>query len=447
LLVLLLACERNHAGTASGGAQPEQSLLPRAQAQSARPAAPERAARGQRVVAYVNCLCGFGVGRSNGACAAEPDPTVNHVLAWEENGTSPITHYALSFVKFRDGQLASDSASVWTKGSSTTDFELDERLQEALAAAHARGKKVLLSVGGESGSNAYPAWWRALGSDAQTRVAAMRAELSRVARAFEDQNHLRPDGFDIDIELGGMYLPGTDDYESTRELIDAVPDEYMTTFVPQVANGLCAAPVAGNALPPALVLAGQCRPSHGPIEGAWSLARLDQDCKHEDGSPKLEYFGIQYYNTGDDGCCGGGTDETGMLRSTLQNYVNLANGWPASGDVRASDNHWHLAAQEIGAWPAFAGIRADRLVIGKPGCRGCAGSDYVDLPHMQQLIKSLDKRLDAPIGGVLFWDLCRLFGDDDGLCMDGGCQPSWGGKDILHNLTTLQRSMRALRTR
>src|SRR5262245_23506307 len=43
-------------------------------------------ARKQRLVAYVNCLCGFGVGASEGACAAEPDPAVNQVKAWEASG-------------------------------------------------------------------------------------------------------------------------------------------------------------------------------------------------------------------------------------------------------------------------------------------------------------------------------------------------------------------------
>jgi hypothetical protein len=368
------------------------------------------------------------------------------VLAWEQSGSSPITHYVVSFLRFRGRHLASDSAAVWAKGSSTHSFELDAHLRDALAAARARGKKVLLSIGGESASDSYPAWWRALGSSPQARVKAMHDEIARIGELFERQNQLVLDGFDVDIELGGLYLPGTDDYEATRELIDAVPDQYMVSFVPQVANGLCAAPVEGNELPPSLVLGGQCSPAEGGREGAWSLAQLDRDCKHGDGTPKLEYFGIQYYNVENDGCCGGGEDDAGMVQSTLQHYVNLANGWPASGDLQREDNHWHAYAPDFEAWPAFDGISAQRLVIGKPGCRGCADSNYLDLARMQQLIEALDRRLDAPIGGVLFWDLCRLFGDD-GVCLEGGCQPSWGGKDILQNLTALERSLRAVRPR
>jgi len=30
---------------------------------------------------------------------------------------------------------------------------------------------------------------------------------------------------------------------------------------------------------------------------AWTLARLDQDCKTSSGGPRLDYFGIQYYNS------------------------------------------------------------------------------------------------------------------------------------------------------
>jgi hypothetical protein len=394
----------------------------------------------------VNCLCGFGVGRRDGACLDEPDPNVNHVLAWEQDGTSPITHYVISFLRFHGRELASDSAAVWAKGSSTRNFELDPHLRDALASAQTRGKKVLLSIGGESASELYPAWWHAHGRTRQGRVRAMRAEIARVGRLFQQQNRLRADGFDVDIELGGLYLPGTDDYEATRELIEAVPDEYMVSFVPQVANGLCAAPVEGNQLPPSLVLGGQCSPSSGGREGAWSLAQLDRDCTRGDGSPKLEYFGIQYYNVENDGCCGGGEDEAGMVQSTRQHYVNLANGWPESGDVHSEDNRWHAVAAELEAWPAFPGINAQRLVIGKPGCRGCADSNYLDLARMHELIASLDRQLDAPIGGVLFWDLCRLFGND-GVCLDGGCQPSWGGKDILQNLTQLKRALRAVHTR
>ena len=52
---------------------------------------------------------------------------------------------------------------------------------------------------------------------------------------------------------------------------------------------------------------------------------------------------------------------------------------------------------------------AQRLVLGKPGCRGCAGSNYLDLTAMKDLLTSLDGRLTEPMGGILFWDLSGIF--------------------------------------
>jgi len=49
------------------------------------------------------------------------------------------------------------------------------------------------------------------------------------------------------------------------------------------------------------------------------------------------------------------------------------------------------------------------------------------------------------MGGILFWELCRML--RGGLCGEqAGCQPSWGGKDIVANLGELKRRMAALRT-
>src|SRR5262249_49664770 len=156
----------------------------------------------------------------------------------------------------------------------------------------------------------------------------------------------------------------------------------------------------------------------------WVLARLDQECTKADGTPRLDYFGIQYYNAGQAVCCGGGHDDTDAITSTWQNYKNLANGWPI-GDLHDPSNPFHAYEWYPGPWAAFAGIGADRLVLGKPGCLGCAGSDYLDMPGMTMLISMLDQKLTKPMGGVLFWDLCRLFGNTGPQCVSGTCQPSW----------------------
>jgi hypothetical protein len=273
----------------------------------------------------------------------------------------------------------------------------------------------------------------------------MRAKLTSVAEKFAQQNGLVVDGFDVDIELGGAYQATSDKYIATRDLINAVPDSYQVAFVPQVGNGLCAAPVVGDPLSPTTALGGQCQQPVNGDDSPWVLARLDKDCKKGDGSPKLEYFGIQYYNAGTAECCGGGSDSASMIRSTMQNYKNLANGWPASGDTTSPSNPWYQWAWYPGPWAAFGGIGADRLVLGKPGCQGCAGSNYLDLASMKLLIGQLDGRLAKPMGGILFWDLCRLFGNVGPQCVSGECQPSWGAAGTLQNLTDLRTQMAALR--
>jgi hypothetical protein len=406
---------------------------------SARPRAAPTAAVLPRLVAYVNCLCGFGVGTSRGACLDEPDPNVNHVLAWEERGESPITLYAIAFLSFGPHAIQTDHASVWASGGgSATDFELHDHVKRALRAAQTRGKRVWLSLGGEVGSEGFLAWWRGLGGSSRERTKGMRKELERVASRFESQNGIVVDGFDVDIELGGLYERASDKYAATRDLINAVPEPRQVAFAPQVGNGLCAAPVPGDPLSAAATLGGACKGSPADAESRWVLTRLDEDCKTSQGTPRLEYFGIQYYNVGSDESCGGGADTAATLRSTVQNYVNVSNGWAASTASDLSNGR---------TWTAYAGLGADRLVIGKPGCAGCASDGYLDPASMQRLIGSLDMKLDKPMGGVLFWDLCRLFGNGDDLCEANGCQPSWGGKDLVENLRDLKRRMQALRTR
>ena len=94
----------------------------------------------------------------------------------------------------------------------------------------------------------------------------------------------------------------------------------------------------------------------------------------------------------------------------------------------------------------FHGIGADRLVLGKPGCQGCAGSDYLDLAGMSSLIGQFDHKLTKTMGGILFWDLGRLFGNTGPMCVSGSCQPSWGGDSVLANLQSLKMQMDALHT-
>ncbi len=391
-----------------------------------------------RVVAYVNVVCGFGDGARGGECLASPDPTVNYVQQWEQAGTSPVTHYILSFLSFssQSTDIQTDPGEIWKNGGgSTTDFTLDDGVKAALVSAKTHGKKVFLSLGGEVGSSGFLAWWTALGGS--SGVGAIRQKLQSAADRFQQANGFAVDGFDVDIELGGAYAVGSQDYLSTRDLINAVPESFLVAFVPQIGNGLCAAPVNGDPLTPAQTLGGECATSSSDSDSAWSLAQLDTDCKRADGTPKLDYWGIQYYNAGQATCCGGGPDTATAVESVWQNYKNLANGWPAS----AANAPWP------GPWPAFGGLGADRLVLGKPGCQGCAGSDYLSLSDMQSVIGGLDGKLHKPAGGFLFWDLGRLFGNTGPECVSGTCQPSWGtGGDVRGNLATLKAAMAGLTT-
>ncbi|MGD0526937.1 MAG: glycosyl hydrolase family 18 protein [Polyangiaceae bacterium] len=391
-----------------------------------------------RMVAYVNVICGFGSGARSGECLATPDPTVNYVQQWEEQGTSPITHYILSFLSFQGSSLQTDPGEIWASGGgSTTDFTLEPHVAAALTAAKAHGKKVFLSIGGAAGSSGFLSWWTALGGS--SGVAAMGQQIQTAVNAFQQANGFGVDGIDVDIELGGAYAYGSQDYDSTRDLINAVPESLLVAFVPQVGNGLCAAPVAGDPLTASQVLGGECDTSSDDDDSAWSLANLDQDCKRSDGTPKLDYWGIQYYNAGQATCCGGGPDTPTSIQSIAQSYENLANGWLASNATTDPGGDWP------GPWPAFAGIGADRLVLGKPACQGCAGSNYLAPADMQTLIASLDGKLAKPAGGILFWDLGRIFGDTGSQCVSGTCQPSWGGGgDVQAALAALQQQMAGL---
>ena len=65
-----------------------------------------------------------------------------------------------------------------------------------------------------------------------------------------------------------------------------------------------------------------------------------------------------------------------------------------------------------------------------PGCGGCAGSNYFDADSMDGLLAAVSRGLASRgntkvFGGVLFWDLCRLFGSGGAFCVNSKCQPSW----------------------
>jgi hypothetical protein len=167
------------------------------------------------LIAYLNCACGFGKDRvrhdafSFDECGNDPNRnTSNTVLGWERENVSPITHYILSFLSFDGAAIQTDPGSIWADGGgSTTEFVLDADVGAAMAAAQRNNKKVMLSLGGETGSSRYLEWWRTHGSTAEARVGGMRAAIVAAIERFEQGNGgLKVDGIDIDIELGGGYV-------------------------------------------------------------------------------------------------------------------------------------------------------------------------------------------------------------------------------------------------
>jgi len=392
-----------------------------------------------RMVAYVNCLCGFGASKEGQSSCLSDVAGKNVVLDWENNKSSPITHYIISFLSFSGSQIRTDPGSIWedAKGS-TTNFKLNANLAAALKVAQNNDKKVILSIGGESGSRSFLSYWKAKGSGTVNRVKNMRADINSVIDIFQKQNGINVDGIDVDIELGQGYKPASEKYNSTRDLINAIPDSITAAFVPQVGNGLCAAPVIGDTLTPDLTMGGQCM--EPPLTGdSFALTKLDQDCLKDDGSKKLDYVGIQYYNAGTAVCCGG------TIPSVIQNYKNLANGWPevTAKDLSNTSNPWHKWQSWPGPWMAFEGFNPERLVLGKPSCHGCAGSGYIDMDDLMSVFNGLKGHLKGTMGGLLYWDLCRLFGKSGPFCVSGTCQPSWGGttETLKNNLQSIASAM------
>eukprot|EP00301_Raphidiophrys_heterophryoidea_P018675 c3687_g1_i2.p2 GENE.c3687_g1_i2~~c3687_g1_i2.p2 ORF type:complete len:207 (+),score=53.59 c3687_g1_i2:1039-1659(+) len=199
-------------------------------------------------------------------------------------------------------------------------------------------------------------------------------------------------------------------------------------------------------LSPVQTLGGQCmQPASDGTP--WVLASLDHDCVRSDGSLKLDFMGIQYYNAAEAVCCGGGNTNDEMTTSITQHFKNLALGWEAvtAADMDDASNPWHQYRWYPGPWAEYTGFNASRLVLGKPGCKGCAGSDYQDTPSMLSLLDTLHNMLRADqrsiqqaFGGLLFWDLCRLFGSTGNFCVASECQPSWAGQSVQQSLQTLR---------
>eukprot|EP00041_Stephanoeca_diplocostata_P008846 m.132610 g.132610 ORF g.132610 m.132610 type:complete len:458 (-) comp17504_c0_seq6:2361-3734(-) len=407
-----------------------------------------------RMVAYVNCACGFGFEKlqhnawSYDVCGADPNPGENTVLGWEQAKSSPVTHYVLSFLSFSGSDIQTDAGSIWADGGgSRTNFTLTRSISAAMAMAKSNDKKIMLSIGGETGSRNFLDYWSAKGSTSEERIDAMHSDMSAAIAQFESHNRgVTVDGVDIDIELGGGYTMDGSKWVATREIIEAVPEELLTAFVPQVGNGLCAAPVEADlhafGFTPVDVLGGQCM-SPAASGAPWSLALMDAVVKRSDGSPKLDWLGIQYYNAASAVCCGGGLNETESVFSVVQNYKNLALGWPevTVEDMENASSPWAPYRWWPGPWAGFDGVGADRLVLGKPACHGCAGSNYIDAGIMKSLIAAVRHSLGdsgESFGGILFWDLCRLFGTSGGFCVGDACLPSWGSEDgVLHGLQEL----------
>lgn len=106
---------------------------------------------------------------------------------------------------------------------------------------------------------------------------------------------------------------------------------------------------------------------------------------------------------------------------------------------------WHEWRWWPGPWESFEGIGADRLVLGKPACHGCAGSNFIDMVHITNMLQSIGRELHGhsqPFGGVLLWDLCRMFGTAGKFCVGDHCQPAIGSGDVGEGLTALYTSMK-----
>jgi len=350
------------------------------------------------------------------------------------------------FLSFKGSQIQTEPSSIWALGGgSTTDFKLDPNLVSALKVAQANGKKIILSLGGETASDTFLAYWNSKGNTTSARVSAIQSDLQNVANQFNPQNGLTVNGYDLAVELTSGYAYGSEKYNSTRDVINAIPTGLTAAFGIQVGNGLCAAPNLGDPLNPNDTLGGQCMQK--PVDGtSWTLARLDDDCKTPSGAHKLDYYGVQYYNVGVAVCCGGGANSSQAGQSTAQHYKNFAIGWPqVTADQMADPNNpWHQWANFPGPWAAYMGLGSTRLVLGKPGCQGCAGSDYLAYTDTLNLINSLKGKVQGEMGGILFYDLCRLFGSTGTFCVTGQCQPSWGGSNIVSNLNNLYSAMQSV---
>lgn len=178
----------------------------------------------------------------------------------------------------------------------------------------------------------------------------------------------------------------------------------------------------------------------------WTLTQLDVDCVDAEGQPRLAWYGIQYYNAPGATCCGGGPNSTAEVLSVTQHYRNLARGWPGvtMKEMSEKSSPWWQWRWYPGPFPGFAGVGSRRLLLGKPACKGCAGSNYLAPGEMVRAISTIVEGLeDDTFGGVFFWDLCRLFAASGPLCVNGRCQPSWNLGDAGEALGRLSSIMQS----
>ena len=67
------------------------------------------------------------------------------------------------------------------------------------------------------------------------------------------------------------------------------------------------------------------------------------------------------------------------------------------------------------------------------------------MDSFEPMLESISRSLHAhkqQFGGVLFWDLCRLFGTEGKFCVGEHCQPSFGTDGgVAQGLTKLYKAM------
>ena len=215
-------------------------------------------------------------------------------------------------------------------------------------------------------------WWTAQGSaEPGARVSMMRSRIDSMVRAFAGANaRSPPTGSTSTSSSAARTRPGSDKYIATRDLINAVPEDLLVAFVPQVGNGTCAAPVVGDPLSPTVALGGQCTQPMNGDDTPWSLARLDKDCVRSDGAPRLDYFESSITTPAPRSVAGWGRcDGDGSRHRTASTRTS-----PMAGPHRAISPIPAIPGMPTSGIPVRGQLSPEpargRLVLGKPGCRG-----------------------------------------------------------------------------